>query len=84
MKADDGQSIEETVPEGNYYFNKYSNANAIIDKTLDETISIVYKEFRSELDRILVYDFKADEEGAQQNVNRLYQFITQSPEFQII
>jgi uncharacterized protein (DUF1800 family) len=84
-KSDEDVSSDSIAfVQGKYKFDINSNAKQIIEKSLEECISLDDATYKEELSKILVYDFNPKEEGAQQNINRLYQYITKSPEFQII
>jgi uncharacterized protein (DUF1800 family) len=80
---DTKMNIKESVL-GTYPFKSDTNAQEIIQKMLNHSVSVADSEFKDKLNEILVYDFSPIEASAQQNVNRLYQFLAQSPEFQII
>jgi uncharacterized protein (DUF1800 family) len=84
MVTDEPGSAIIEIKKHFYPFNSSNNASAIIKEMIDKHLSIIDEDFREELDKILVYDFDPRSESAQQNVNRLYQYITKSPEFQIV
>lgn len=65
-------------------FNKNESQKQILSKLSDNYLFQVDDNLQKDLESILKYDFDASATNAQQIINRLFNFISKTPEFQII
>jgi uncharacterized protein (DUF1800 family) len=84
MEGEDGSAGMMEIRKNNYPFDAKGDASSMIKEMIDNHLPVIDDDFKEEMSKILVYDFDPKAESAQQNVNRLYQYITKSPEFQIV
>ena len=64
--------------------NNQENAKSILEELTDLMIFETNENLESELQELMKYDFDSKSENAQKNILRVYKYLAQSPEFQII
>jgi hypothetical protein len=60
------------------------NAKSILKELSDNTIFSASEDMRAELSQLLNYDFDPKSENADKRILKVYQYLSKSPEFQII
>jgi len=65
-------------------WNKNANNVEIIQSYTDRLLFQVDKELQNDMENILKYDFDSKDENAHEAVVRLFNYITKTPEYQII
>ena len=81
----DGDNIPENkVLKINLDWNKSGNNKQIIEQLKNRLLFQVDANTQLDLEKILKYDFDANNEGSQNAVIRLFNAIVKTPEFQLI